>query len=303
MNTQYKVFDNIAVLVVRQVIQSLIYSGVIAAALFLVILSVAIMGVSVAEHKIRLLDANRDTDVEKSIIVLPETENNIQLPLDQRRFETGQSPVVKSSLGQSQAEFLNGIKIEVDIMETMISTSASNSDECCICYDIIGSKNCCVTDCGHAFCLKCLATSVRKNIACPICRTNIVDDEDEDMEDDDEGDEYEEDDEDEEEDDEDDEFLDIEQVEGTIEEYAERMLKNGITYKDLIAINIGVCCFKMNMNEMQEKQDTFYQIIEDIDSECREKHLMNEEDPVEKCREQVGVLVKEMVRIVDMNSL
>lgn len=265
MNTQHKVFDHIAMLVVRQVIQSLIYSGVIAAALFLVILTVAIMGVSVAEHKIKLLD------VDKNVIQLPEIENNI--------------------------------KIEVDIMETVISTSAPNNDECCICYDTIGSKNCCVTDCGHAFCLKCLATSVRKNIACPICRTNIVDDENDDMEDD-EGDEYDEDDDEDDEDDEDeDEFFDLEQVEGTIDEYAERMLKNGITYKDLIAINIGVCCFKMNMNEMQEKQDTFYQIIEDIDSENREKYQMNEEDPVEKCREQVGVLVKEMVRIVDMNSL
>ena len=60
--------------------------------------------------------------------------------------------------------------------------------ECVICYESIGSKNCCTTDCGHQFCFKCIATAMQYNNACPYCRASLVempegDDESEDDED------------------------------------------------------------------------------------------------------------------------
>jgi hypothetical protein len=39
--------------------------------------------------------------------------------------------------------------------ESMTTVSAE-SVECCICYEIIGEKNNCVTECGPKFCFKCL---------------------------------------------------------------------------------------------------------------------------------------------------
>lgn len=47
--------------------------------------------------------------------------------------------------------------------------------ECSICYDAIGNKNSCVTECGHQFCFKCIATSMQYNNKCPCCRSNLVD--------------------------------------------------------------------------------------------------------------------------------
>jgi len=48
-------------------------------------------------------------------------------------------------------------------------------NECCICYETIGNKNNCVTECGHKFCFKCLATAMTRNNACPCCRAPLVD--------------------------------------------------------------------------------------------------------------------------------
>ena len=46
--------------------------------------------------------------------------------------------------------------------------------ECPICYDSIQTKNCATTECGHQFCLSCLARSLQENQSCPMCRTAIV---------------------------------------------------------------------------------------------------------------------------------
>lgn len=47
--------------------------------------------------------------------------------------------------------------------------------ECCICYEIIGEKNNCVTECGHKFCFKCLAMAMTRSNACPCCRRPLTD--------------------------------------------------------------------------------------------------------------------------------
>lgn len=53
----------------------------------------------------------------------------------------------------------------------------SNQTECCICFEFINKdKNNCITECGHSFCLKCLATSMyHDRWCCPYCRTDLVD--------------------------------------------------------------------------------------------------------------------------------
>ena len=47
-------------------------------------------------------------------------------------------------------------------------------DPCPICLDEIGDTNSCVTECGHKFCLKCLYTSLREKNTCPMCRAELV---------------------------------------------------------------------------------------------------------------------------------
>jgi hypothetical protein len=81
-------------------------------------------------------------------------------------------------------------------MSVSIATSEENAqlNECPICYVEIGEKNNCVTECGHAFCLKCIVTYMSSHVEspCPICRTpmgehkqnNMVDDNDDEQDDD-----------------------------------------------------------------------------------------------------------------------
>lgn len=49
------------------------------------------------------------------------------------------------------------------------------SNECSICYEPMGDKNICVTECGHKFCLKCLLIAMDRNNTCPICRHLLKD--------------------------------------------------------------------------------------------------------------------------------
>lgn len=48
-------------------------------------------------------------------------------------------------------------------------------NECCICYEIIGTKNNCVTQCGHKFCFKCIVMAMSRNNGCPCCRAPLTD--------------------------------------------------------------------------------------------------------------------------------
>ena len=47
---------------------------------------------------------------------------------------------------------------------------------CSICLSGIDKKDCCVTKCGHKFCLTCLATSLQHRPTCPLCRATLVPD-------------------------------------------------------------------------------------------------------------------------------
>ncbi len=43
------------------------------------------------------------------------------------------------------------------------------SKKCPICLEMVADTNCCITDCGHHFCLHCLVTHCNKNGNCPLC--------------------------------------------------------------------------------------------------------------------------------------
>ena len=47
------------------------------------------------------------------------------------------------------------------------------SIKCPICLEMIADKNCCITECGHHFCLHCLVNHFNKNGKCPLCRTQL----------------------------------------------------------------------------------------------------------------------------------
>lgn len=153
--------------------------------------------------------------------------------------------------------------------------------ECCICYEIINKdKNNCVTDCGHAFCLKCLVTSfAHGNNACPCCRTEVIEMPDEDEEDD-------EDDDDEEEDSEmDDDIgseIDLEypydEDECEIEELSRRLQSNGIVMNDILSMLIGRYTKGTHHVGAEEISEKFDKIVLDADNEKMEQNLFAAED-------------------------
>lgn len=133
-----------------------------------------------------------------------------------------------------------------------VSESGVLDIECCICYEMIGEKNNCITECGHKFCFKCLAMAMTRSNACPCCRRPLTDEPAKNELEDDEGDA--EDDEDYQEnadnivyDDDDDDDL-SEYVDGPhsrwpdvsltvpAEIIAERLERNGFTMLDLISL-------------------------------------------------------------------
>jgi hypothetical protein len=58
--------------------------------------------------------------------------------------------------------------------------SNQNTQECPICFEVVGEINRTVTECGHVFCTKCLLRSYDLNTACPCCRYVLNEREEED---------------------------------------------------------------------------------------------------------------------------
>ena len=151
--------------------------------------------------------------------------------------------------------------------------------ECVICYESIGSKNCCKTECGHQFCFKCIATSMQYNNACPYCRASLVDmPEGDDESDDDE--EYESDDD---ESDEDEESEEEEEDEATTEEIVAVLQEKGITMVDLVALVTSRYSKTIppNVNatdHMVSIYNGIWDVVHDLDAEAKERgEMMNEE--------------------------
>jgi hypothetical protein len=145
------------------------------------------------------------------------------------------------------------------------SVKQTEEVECCICYEPIGEKNNCVTQCGHKFCLKCLMMSMSRNNTCPCCRTELIpsseeeDDQDEDFEDDEEE----------------------EEAVCEIEELTERLQKNGFTMVDILSMLIqrySTRNEKYTPEFIDKMNDQFDQILIDADNEMVENQMFGLED-------------------------
>ena len=179
---------------------------------------------------------------------------------------------------ETDSESDEQIEEPVQIVQVSPPAQATDAEDCCICFETIGEKNTCVTECGHKFCLKCLMTAMTKKNACPMCRTQLI--EEQDASDNEEEDE----DEDEDEDDYDEEEVnEREGDEPDIEEYAERFEKAGLTILDVVSLWLGKFSKKnaKYTDEYIEKLGVdVTQIVEDVEREHDEKLEMGEEDRV-----------------------
>ena len=126
--------------------------------------------------------------------------------------------------------------------------SAMVEQECCICFEIIGEKNNCVTPCGHKFCFMCVTKSLSQNNTCPCCRSVLLevnedDDDDSEYDDDDDNDESDSDDgnSNEGDDSDDEDYTETgEDAEGVVDEIHDYLKKCGHTDKDIFGYFIGI---------------------------------------------------------------
>lgn len=159
----------------------------------------------------------------------------------------------------------------------MSNFTNNNEQECCICFEIIGIKNNCVTPCGHSFCFQCMSKSLAQNNTCPMCRSILMEIDDDISEDIDGESDFNDDDEDDEEDDEDDDYNNDE----NIDEINERFLKAGYNSIDVMSMLTGR--FKRSdpkntKTYIDEMYETFDKIVNEVDSEEEERKLMFGED-------------------------
>lgn len=179
------------------------------------------------------------------------------------------------------SELIDDVEMKAEESASEVSNE-TNTTECCICFENIDKhKNNCTTECGHSFCLKCLATSiVHNNSKCPYCRTNLVDIPDKNEEDEEDiGDEDEEDEEyDEEHDDEYDDEYDENAPECEVEEITSRLEKNGFTMQDIVCMLLGRYKKDNSEDEIYILNKSFNNIIDDADKEASEQELFAAED-------------------------
>lgn len=150
----------------------------------------------------------------------------------------------------------------------------SGEKECSICYEEIGDKNNCVTDCGHQFCFKCIVTALQHNNTCPCCRATLVtvknenDDEsqeDESEEDDDESEEV------------------VVENDAEVEDIVVRLQEKGVTMLDVVSLLIGRYSKTRETDmEIEERIETLHSRVWDIiveaDDETLEQNRMQNED-------------------------
>ena len=162
---------------------------------------------------------------------------------------------------------LDGVIVDIPFSTPLIP----GETDCCICYEKIDAqRNNCVTECGHRFCFKCLATSMMHNTACPCCRSPLVESED-DEDDEDEGsdadteNEYQED-------------ADEDETGCDPEELTRRLAAQGFTMQDMVSMLLGRYNQNVSDAAIFELNKRFDVIVEEADNEKLETEAMGGED-------------------------
>ena len=66
------------------------------------------------------------------------------------------------------------------------SCYSTDMDECAICLETLNNAKCCTTDCGHTFHSRCIFKNFKNSFDCPLCRHELVEEDEDDEDDEDE---------------------------------------------------------------------------------------------------------------------
>jgi uncharacterized protein (UPF0297 family) len=185
------------------------------------------------------------------------------------------------------------------------STSSNSSccstdlNECAICLETLNQAKCCTTDCGHTFHSRCIFKNFKNSFDCPLCRHELVEEDEEDEEDEDDEDsdgEYE---------DDDDSSYDTISINTTIEEsdetnpeklrikqIYEAIKKKGYNELDFISFLL----IDNFPGEIKQKKDVFLRCIkmmQEIDKICDREIAVDYRDNRTYATVVQGTVVKE----------
>ena len=137
--------------------------------------------------------------------------------------------------------------------------------ECCICYEIIGEQNNCITPCGHKFCFVCMMKTLNINNTCPCCRTVLQEKEEEESEEEEEDTDYED-------SDEEDSDYHYRKSLAPTENIASELESHGYTMSDILALYLGRISDRVNYRFIEKLNDDFDKIVKKQDSETESEH-------------------------------
>lgn len=184
-------------------------------------------------------------------------------------------PGIQNQHQQKTTKQTNLTMNTMNAIENSLAHTNTAVMECPICYDPIGSKNNCTTECGHSFCFKCIVSSMKRNDGCPLCRTAFIESSAIDEEEDDEDDEYSENDTERYSDDEDDddEFDEDDKYNGSVEIVAKRFEEKGYTLVDAIMLLMERRKINDTDSEPYYKiSDDYFKITSDVFLEIDRQH-------------------------------
>ena len=153
-----------------------------------------------------------------------------------------------------------------------MSLFVKDTQECCICFEVIGNINNCTTQCGHSFCFECISKSLTKKNTCPICRHKLV--EDETIVNDNDYMDYE--------DTDDDESEEVKIQESIMnKEITDRFLREGYNLYDIMSLS--TCKYNRQTGNITDDDidvmlDKLDNIIENVENENKEQQLFQLED-------------------------
>ena len=211
-----------------------------------------------------------------------ETQESItDSSMDDLGFSEPKNGSVKSSISSVSSPFSEKTgsssthfpKRSEGVFKVINSDNVEETVECCICYDPISTeKNNCVTECGHQFCFKCLATSMMTNgCKCPCCRSPLVEisSDEEEEEDDDEETELD-----------NDSIVSLEEdeIECDIVELTRRLKSKGFKMQDVLSMLLGRYIKDATDLTIFDLNQTFDTIVDEADNEAIENEAMGLED-------------------------
>jgi hypothetical protein len=210
-----------------------------------------------------------------------ETQESItDSSMDDLGFSEPKNGSVKSSISSVSSSFSEKTgsssnkfpKRSEGVFKVINSDNVEETVECCICYDPISTeKNNCVTECGHQFCFKCLATSMMTNgCKCPCCRSPLVEiSSDEEEEDHDEETELD-----------NDSIVSLEEdeIECDIVELTRRLKSKGFKMQDVLSMLLGRYIKEATDVTIFDLNHTFETIVDEADEEALENEAMGLED-------------------------